>query len=182
MRFAGGQGCGDVSDETKTGGGASVGGDVGTGGGDFSGRDRHEYKPEININYPPWNPSIPPGQDRGRIPLEIEREFRARFDKISERLEVNSLALGKLEATIDKNNLLTQQQIDTLRHNQAALEELARDTDEKIVSTLAGLHIVAAPSVPDRIEPVWRGNARLVLQALTAVSGLGLLIYFVMGG
>lgn len=181
MRFAGGQGCGDVIDEIKTGGGASVGGNV-EAGGDFSGRDRHEYRPEININYPNWDASIPPGQDRGRIPLEIEREFRAKFDKISERLEVNSLALGKLEATLDKNNLLTQQQIDTLKHNQATLEELARDTDAKIVNTLAGLHIIAAPSISDRPEPAWRGNARLVLQALTAVSALGLLIYFVMGG
>lgn len=120
--------------------------------------------------------SIPIG---GRLPTQIEQEFRARFDKISEKLEANTIAVAKLEGTLDKSNILTQTQIDTLKQNQRSLEELAKDTDAKIVKTLAGLHLVAAPSTPERD---WMVPARLAFQALTALSALGLLAYFVMGG
>jgi hypothetical protein len=124
-------------------------------------------------------PSSPGGRS---LPLEIEREFRARFDKISEKLEANTLAVAKLEGTLDRSNILTQQQIDTLKSNQRTLEELAKETDAKIVSTLAGLHIVAAPTAPPAPEPRWMPVVRLVFQAITALGASGLLVYFYMGG
>jgi hypothetical protein len=139
----------------------------------------------LTVNVPGWSPSVAHGQDAGRIPLEVEREFRARFDKIGEKLEANTLAVAKLEGTLDKSNILVQTQIDTLKANQKSLEELARGTDEKIVQTLAGLHLVAAPAPsPDPVqpEPPWMPTVRLVIQALTAAAALGLLAYFVMGG
>lgn len=135
----------------------------------------------VNV-YPAPELSIPVSSGGGRLPTEIEQEFRARFDKISEKLEANTVAVAKLEGTLDKSNVLTQTQIDTLKQNQRSLEELAKDTDAKIVKTLAGLHLVAAPPELPTPERDWMVPARLVFQALTALSALGLLAYFVMGG
>jgi hypothetical protein len=137
-------------------------------------------KTTVNVYSLPESP-VPLSLGGGRLPTEVEKEFRATFAQIGERLTQNSVALAKLEATIDKNNVLTQTQIDTLKSNQRALEELARDTDEKIVKTLAGLHIVSAPAESQQ-PSTWKADMRLVFDALTAAGALGLLAYFITGG
>lgn len=141
-----------MADEKKieTDGGASVGGDANTGGGDFVGRDKkNENSTEVNINIPmpTWNnpPVAPdPKLERRQLPLELEREFRQSFEKLT-------TALIELKATVTVNNTLTESQIELLRSQVDAVAELVKKARETGDKGLPGLNVY----VPDKAPPRW---------------------------
>lgn len=125
-----------------------------------------------NIHLPGWNPTVAHGQDEGRIPLEIEREFRQEFTKLT-------VAIVELRESVRANNSLTEQQIKLLQAQVENIQKIAEGTETKVVGTLSGVNIV--PSSRQPLLPVWAIIFGIACLSLITI-GVIAVVYFVAQG
>lgn len=154
--------------EVETSGGANVRGNANTDGGDFVNRDqRTENRIEINLA----NPAQHDAPVRRQLPLEIEREFRQMFERLT-------TAITELRATVTINNTLTEAQIRVAREQAESARAIAEQAKDMAEKGLSGLHIV---SVNNRVPKwLWPG---LTLFGLMVVILLGVIAWqLTMGG
>lgn len=150
-----------------TDGGPYVAGDVGTQGGNFTGRDAIEQQKSasvegglvVNIN----QPTVPRDDQfyqpyRGNIMPSVEQELRGDIKALT-------VAVLRLEASVDKSNAITKQQIEAIREQSVALEK-------KFEERLAGMNLV----IPPPQLPRWAGYATLAVLTFIAVM-LFVLVY-----
>lgn len=107
-----------------------------------------------------------------RLSTEIELEFRQTFAKLTE-------ALIELRESVKTNNTLTKQQIDLLQAQVENVKRIAEGAESKVISTLAGVPLVATTSRP--LLPRWVivfGVACLSIITIGVVA----VVYFVAQG
>jgi hypothetical protein len=85
--------------ETNTGGGLAVGGDVGTGGGNFTGRDHSESDANANVSVYFQNP--PPYQEERRsISVTVEESLRVEIRELRSAITNLTDSVSKLDKTV----------------------------------------------------------------------------------
>lgn len=155
-------------DDIKTGGGASVGGDADTGGGDFAGRDR------INVNVNVGRDEKKRGS-RPTIPLRKTGLSMAEANVLWQSINQLSEAVGGLKASIEANSKETGKLANAVEDQSDKFQVI-----DKAISTLqTGLAELGLTPVNQR-EPKWKTNLLIsssVVIALCALIGLWFLMF-----
>jgi hypothetical protein len=121
-------GCVLVSDERNvdTGGGSAIGGNVQTGGGEFSGRDRNEPKSTGNVVNVYPAPEKPPRRRRVQkasgMSATVEHELR----RIVAQAEIR---IDDMQAVVRRNERVTEDAFEDLRREMRKLREATRPLD-----------------------------------------------------
>lgn len=170
-----------MADETiNTGGGASVGGDAKTEGGDFTGRDSTDAKATGNVVnvYPPASTTSKPRRERQQTPRHGEIMADAANELWKAISELNGV-LGGLKVSVDTNTRatveLTEKQEETTKRQGQLIDEQGHRTDEqfkafaqqivalqRIEKSIRSVGIQmpdgdhAVPLVPIKVEPWWQ--------------------------
>lgn len=111
-----------MTEEIHTSGGASVGGNAETGGGDFAGRDKNTNEVTINIPMPTWAnlPAKPPRKKRAPIRGELMADAAQELWKtIGEMKET----MGGFRQAVDMNSQATKEQALSIKELTKVVEQ-----------------------------------------------------------
>jgi hypothetical protein len=138
-----------AENEVNTGGGASIGGNVDSGGGDVAARDSRKENVNEVTNKPQASSAVviynqPPQRVRKRQPPASKGELMAdAAQTLWQAIADLSGTIGELKASVEQNSRATDRQADSIQHLSQASEDQVRRTEAQFKAVDAQIQAFA---------------------------------------